>query len=56
MLDPILVRLLIGVLVYFLLDLVIKNFISDAQAQKTFGIILLVIVVLYVFFGSFLPF
>lgn len=54
--DPFLVRLLIGVLVYFLLDLVIKRLVTDAQAQNIFTIILLIGVVLYVLLGSFLPF
>jgi predicted PurR-regulated permease PerM len=54
-LDPFLVRLLIGVLVYFLLDLVIKTLITKPESQRVFEIILLICVVLYVFFGSFLP-
>jgi Na+-driven multidrug efflux pump len=56
MVDPFLTRLLIGVLAYFLFDLIIKALIAKPEAQKTFEIILLIAVVLYVFFGSFLPF
>jgi hypothetical protein len=56
MLDPFLQRLLIGVLVYFILDLVIKNFITKPESQRIFELILLIGVILYIVFGSFLPF
>lgn len=53
--DPFLVRLLIGVLAYFLIDLLIKRLITKPDAQNAFEIILLIAAVLYVIFGSFLP-
>ena len=56
LMDPFLTRLLIAVLVYFLFDLVIKNIVTDGQAARIFSIILLIACILYLFFGSFLPF
>lgn len=51
--DPFLVRLLIGVLVYFLMNLVIVKFAN--KRADIFETILLICVVLYVVFGKFLP-
>lgn len=51
--DPILIRLLIGVLAYFLLHELFVVVITDAQANRIFNIILIFVVVIYVFFGSF---
>ncbi len=52
--DLFLVRLLIGVLVYYLGNLVIGKFAS--KRADLFEIILLICVILYVVFGKFLPF
>ena len=51
----ILVRLLIGVLVYWLGEKVIA-LVNNGDLQQILNIILIIVVVLYVVFGSFLPF
>lgn len=53
--DPFLTRLAIGVLAYFLFDLLIKRLVKKPESQDILDIILLIAVVLYVLFGSFLP-
>ena len=52
--DPFLMRLLVGVLVYWIFNLVISTF--AGKASDILSKVLLVAVVLYVVFGRFLPF
>ena len=52
--DPFLVRLLVGVLFYFLGNLFIVKF--AGKRADIFETILLICVILYVVFGKFLPF
>lgn len=49
----IVVRLLVAVLVYFLFNIVIDTFVADANANKIFKIILLIIALAIVFVGGF---
>ncbi len=51
----ILIRLLIGVLVYFLGEKIIE-LVKDESLRQILNVILIIVVVLYVVFGSFLPF
>lgn len=54
--DPFLFRLLVGALVWFIFDKIIALLVKKPTPKEIFDIILLIAVVLYVFFGSFLPF
>ena len=54
--DPFLIRLLIAVLVYYFFGIVIGKFGKDSAAQEMFSLILLIACILYLLFGSFLPF
>ena len=51
--DPFLMRLLIGVLIYFLVNLFIGKFAS--KRADIFETVLLIGVILYVIFGNYLP-
>lgn len=55
MIEGLLLRLIIGVLVYYLGSLII-GLIKDAKLVEILNVILIVGVVLYVIFGSFIPF
>jgi hypothetical protein len=52
--DGLLLRLLIGVLVFFIGEKLI-GIIDNGEIKKILGIILIIAVVLYVIFGSILP-
>ncbi len=54
MLDPILYRLLIGALVIFIFEAFLGILTMDAKAKQLLNIILIVIVIIYIVFGSFL--
>lgn len=54
-LPELLTRLLIGVLAFWLGEKII-SLITDARLQRVLNVVLIVAVVLYVIFGSFLPF
>lgn len=56
MVDPFLVRLVIGVFVFFFFNMVIDKFVTKADAKKLFEFILVGACILYILFGSFLPF
>lgn len=53
-LPELLVRLLIGVLVFFIGEKVI-GLVKNAELQQILNIILIIAIVLYVVFGNFLP-
>lgn len=53
--DQVLLRLLIGALAYFILDQLFGLVFNDANVKRIFDIILIFLVVIYVFFGYFLP-
>lgn len=54
-LPELLLRLLIGALAYWLGEKII-GLVKDSQLQSILNVILIIAVVLYVIFGSFLPF
>lgn len=55
MVDPFLVRLIIGIGVFFFFNIVIEKFVTKAEAKKMFEFILLAACILYILFGAFLP-